>query len=338
MAQQNKNILAIGGSAGSGDVLRTILGGLSPDLPASIFVTTHIPAHSTGILAENLKSGSALPVLLAIDGQPVESGRVYVAPPDRHLLVIGDTIQLGAGPRENMVRPAIDPMFRSVALSYGPRAVGVVLSGMLDDGASGLHAIKSCGGATVVQHPLDATANEMPLAALEATEVDHVVHRKDLARTLTEIAGSVATGDHHPSDSLRLEVEIAAGHRLGSSDLLKIADPSPLSCPHCQGVLSEIRDARPLRFRCQIGHGYTAETLAAHTVGHVDEAIRVAMRVMEERVTLLERMARDARNTGRTAVAELYDTRLEEYRRYAETLRDAAISSLRWPGPPRSGL
>ncbi|MCZ0961031.1 chemotaxis protein CheB [Paracoccus benzoatiresistens] len=236
MNQQKKNILANGGSIGSGEVLRTLLGGLAPDLPASIFVTTRISAHSAGILAENLNSKSALPVIGALDGQPVESGHVYVAPPDRHLLVIGDTIRLGDGPRENMVRPAIDPMFRSVALSYGPRAVGLVLSGMLDDGAAGLHAIKSCGGTAVVQHPLAAKADEMPLAALEATQVDHVVHRDDLARTLTEIAGRVATGDHHPSHGLRLEVEIAAGRRLGSSELSKISGPSPISCPHCQGV------------------------------------------------------------------------------------------------------
>ena len=314
-------------------MLRTILKNLPSNLPASIFITPHVPAHSTGILSATLSSRSALPVSTAIDGQPVEPGHVYVAPPDGHLLVIGDTIRLGVGPRENMARPAIDPMFRSVALSFGPRAVGLVLSGMLDDGAPGLHAIKSCGGTTVVQHPLDAASDEMPLAALQATEVDHVAHADDLASTIVDIVGTVTTAEHHPSDALRLEVEIAAGRRLGSSELQKIADPSPMSCPHCQGVLSEVRDARPLRYRCQIGHAYTAESLASHMVGHVGEAIRVAMRVMEERVTLVERMARDARATGRKAVAELYEARAAEYRGYAETLRNAAMTTLDTGGP-----
>ncbi len=141
---------------------------------------------------------------------------------------------------------------------------------MLDGGAAGLHAIKSCGGAALVQHPLDASSDEMPPA---------------------DLAGAAVAGTHDPSDALRLEVEIAAGRRLDSSELTRIADPTALSCPHCHGVLSEMRGARPLRFRCQIGHGYTAETLAAQNTGQVDEAIRIAMRLTEERVTLVERMA-----------------------------------------------
>ena len=114
-------------------------------------------------------------------------------------------------------------------------------------------------------------------------------------------------------------------------NLLGIADPSPLSCPECQGVLSEVRHSRPLRYRCQIGHAYTAEVLTQHSE-QVDEAIRVAMRVMEERVTLVERMAADARETGRPAVAELYEARATEYRRYATTLRTAAVSMMHLGG------
>ncbi|ANL37530.1 MULTISPECIES: chemotaxis protein CheB [Rhizobium] len=323
-----KDIIAIGGSAGSGAVLRTLVADLPADLPASIFVSTHIPAHSPGILPEFLAAKSTLPVTQAVDGQPIERGHIYIAAPDRHLLIMGETIQFGAGPRENMVRPSIDPMFRSAALSFGPRVVGLVLTGMLNDGAAGLHAIKSNGGTTVVQHPIDAEVDQMPLAALEAVEVDHVASAADLGRLLTNLAASDAGPRRdQPSDDLRLEVEIAAGARLGSAELRKIASPTAITCPDCHGVLSEVRGSRPLRFRCQIGHAYTAETLAAHG-GELDEAIRIAMRVMEERVTLVERMARDARDTGRPAVAELYEARALEYRRYAATLREAALTSL----------
>ncbi len=329
-----KDIIAIGGSAGSGAVLKKLIGDLPADLPASVFVTTHVPANSPGFLAELLASRAVLPVTQALDGQPIERGHVYIAPPDRHLLLMGDTIRLGVGPRENMVRPSIDPMFRSAALSFGPRAVGVVLTGMLNDGAAGLHAIKSCGGTAVVQHPLDAEVDQMPLAALEATEVDEVASAADLGRLITKIAGTSAGAAHSPSEDLQLEVDIATGGRLGSATLKHIADPSPLSCPDCHGVLSEVRGSRPLRFRCQIGHAYTADALASH-IDEVDEAIRVAMRVMEERVTLVERMARDARETGRPAVAELYEARGVEYRRYAATLRDAAVTSLRLGRAPR---
>ena len=327
--QATKDIVAIGGSAGSGAVLKTIIAQLPQDLPASVFISTHVPTNSSGFLSEVLSSCGTLPVSQAVDGQPIERSRIYVAAPDRHLLLMGATIRLGEGPRENMARPAIDPMFRSAALSFGPRAVGVVLTGMLDDGASGLHAIKACGGTAVVQHPLDAEADQMPLAALLAVEADHVAGKADLAGLLVAITGEKAGSAHGPSDELRLEVEIAAGARLGSARLKQIATASPLSCPDCHGVLSEMRDTRPLRFRCQIGHSYTAEALVAHG-DEIDEAIRVAMRVMEERVTLVERMSLDARQTGRIAVAELYEARAEEYRRYADTLREAAVSSLRF--------
>ena len=329
MAQAAKrDIIAIGGSAGSGAVLRGLIGDLPADLPASIFVSTHMPANSPGLLSEILSSRANVPVTQAIDGQPVERGHVYIAAPDRHLLLVDSIICLGEGPRENMVRPAIDPLFRSAALSFGPRAVGVVLTGMLNDGAAGLHAIKACGGTAVVQNPLDAEAEQMPVAALEAVDVDHVVTAAGLGRLLVSIAGTDAGAPVTPPDELSLEVQIAAGARLGSDKLKEIATPSALSCPECQGVLSEVRGSRPLRYRCQIGHAHTAEVLASRGED-VDEAIRVAMRVMEERVTLVERMALDARQTGRLAVAELYEARAEEYRRYATTLRDAAVASLR---------
>jgi len=329
-----RDIIAIGGSAGSGPVLKRIVGALPSDLQASIFVTTHVPSHSTGYLADVLASTSSLPVSQAVDGQPIEPNRIYVAAPDRHLLLIDGTIRLGEGPRENMVRPSIDPLFRSAALSYGPRAVGVVLTGMLNDGAAGLHAIKSVGGTAIVQHPIDAEADQMPLAALEAADVDHVASAADLADILIEVGRSDAGPPTQPPEALALEVEIAAGARLGSGKLKDIASPSPLSCPDCHGVLSEVHEQRPLRYRCQIGHAYSAEVLASH-IEEVDEAVRVAMRVMEERVTLVERMAQDARDTGRRAVAELYEARAEEYRRYAGTLREAAVLSLRMGRAPR---
>lgn len=329
-----KDIIAVGGSTGSGAVLRALVADLPENLPASVFISTHIPSNSPGLLTELLAAKAKLPLTQALDGQPIQRGHIYVAAPDRHLLLIGNTIKFGTGPRENMVRPSIDPMFRSAALSFGPRVVGIVLTGMLNDGAAGLHSIKSCGGTTVVQHPLDAEADQMPLAALETVEVDYVTPAADLGSLIAKIAGSDASGSHTPSENLRLEVEIAAGGRLGSAGLQKIASPSAITCPACHGVLSEIRDSRPLRYRCQIGHGYTADALAAQ-IDEVDEAIRVAMRVMEERVTLVERMARDARETGRHAVAELYEARGAEYRKYAATLRDAAMTSFRFGGALR---
>jgi two-component system, chemotaxis family, protein-glutamate methylesterase/glutaminase len=324
----SRDIIVIGGSAGSHAALRQIMSELPADLPASVFVATHMPSQSAGFLADMLASAGPLPVSRAVDGQPIERGRVYAAVPDRHLLVIDGVMKLGDGPRENMSRPAIDPLFRSAALACGHRTIGVVLSGMLNDGASGLQAIKACGGTAVVQHPLDAHADQMPLSALEVVQPDHVVPAADLGKLLAAIAGSEAGDACKCPESLAMEVEIAAGERLGSQSLRKIADPSALSCPDCHGVLSEVRDEQPLRFRCQIGHAYTAQVLAARTE-EVGQAMRIALRIMEERVTLVRRMAQDARANGRDAVAELYEARTEEYARYASILRQAGVESMR---------
>lgn len=326
--QVSRDIVVIGGSAGSGAVLKRFVAGLPTSLPAAIFISTHMPVQGAHVLGDMLASSTELPVSVAIDGQPIERGHIYLAAPDRHLLIIGKTIRLGLGPRENMARPAIDPLFRSAALSLGARVIGMVLTGMLNDGASGLAAIKTRGGSTIVQQPKDAEQDQMPLAALETTEVDYIATASDLVATVMNVVGTQADEPPPPTDALRLEVEIAAGVRLGSDLLREISIPSALSCPDCQGVLSEIRDTRPLRYRCQIGHGYTAEVLVSR-IEAVDEAIRVAMRIMEERVTLVERMARNAEESGRGAIAELYSARAEEYRRYAGTLREAATASLR---------
>jgi two-component system chemotaxis response regulator CheB len=206
--------------------------------------------------------------------------------------------------------------------------VGVILSGLLNDGASGLYAIKEAGGAAVVQHPLDALESSMPRAALEATDADYVAPAAELARIMAEVATLDAPPSLPPSESLAFEVEIAAGARLGPDLLRRFAEATTLTCPDCGGVLSEVRDQQPLRFRCQIGHAYTADELSTMSE-RVEEAIRVALRVMEERLELVERMARDARHTGRNAVAELYERRALEYQRYATTLREAAVLSLR---------
>ena len=324
-----KDIIAIGGSAGSHSVLQQILADLPADLPASIFITTHIPSNHPAYLAEALARRSPFRVVQAMDRQPIERGCAYVAAPDHHLMIIDGIIRLGDGPRENMARPAIDPLFRSAALCCGPRAVGVVLSGMLNDGASGLSAIKACGGTAIVQHPLDAQCDHMPLAALEAVVPDKIAPASDLGRVIRDLVHEDAGETVEPPASLPLEVDIAAGTRLGAAALRQIADPSALSCPDCGGVLSEVRGERPLRFRCQIGDAVTADVLAEQREG-VEEAMRVALRVMEERVTLVTRMAQDAQDSGRKAVAELYDARADEYARYATILREAAT------GPARS--
>jgi len=323
-----RDLFVIGGSAGSSEPLKALMAGLPRDFPGALLITTHIAATHPSYLPAVLGAVSGIPVHGARDGHPVEPGQAYVAVPDRHLLVLGSAIRLGVGQRENLMRPSIDPMFRSAALSYGPRAVGVILSGLLSDGASGLYAVKAAGGTAVVQHPLDAAQDAMPRAALEAAEADYVARGGDLAEVLREVAAHDAGPARPAPESLVFEVEVAAGKPLGSHLLRRFATPAALTCPECHGVLSEVTGEQPLRYRCQIGHAYTAEELAGQNE-RVDEAIRVALRVMEERVELVTRMAKDARASGRNAVAELYEHRAQEYSGCAATLRQAGLLSLR---------
>ncbi len=318
-----REIIAIGGSAGSIKVIRQICRALPSELRASVVVAVHVMPDSHNLLAGILASDGPLPATTAVDGEQLREGRIYVAPADRHLLIDGRVLRLGNGPRENMARPAIDALFRSAGISAGPRAIGVLLSGMLNDGAAGLADLKRCGGVTVVQSPLDAIEGEMPRAALLASDVDYRAHAGDLADLLQRLMKEEPGAAPAPPADIALEVAIALGRPSDSAILAGIADPVPLSCPGCGGVMSQIRRS-PLRFRCQVGHGYTAEALAQQQEDSIDEAVRMAARIIGERVILMEKMARDAFEAGRTAAASVFETRAREYKRHTAVLMAAA--------------
>ena len=324
-----RNIVVIGGSTGASDVIKPLLAGLPQDFGGSVFVSTHVPAEGLRALGAVLATHSRLPVSYPEDGETVRPGHVYLPTPDRHLLLVGGVMRHGFGPRENMVRPSIDPLFRSAAATYGPRAVGVILTGMLSDGASGLEAVARCGGATVVQDPETALAPDMPLAACRAVTPDYLAPPERLAEVIAGLAREPAPPGPSAPEDLRFEIEIALGRRLGSARLERLADPAPLVCPDCQGVLSQVRQAPPLRFRCQTGHAFNADVLFGAQDDKVEEALRIALRVVEERVDLVSRIADDARRTGRNSVASMYESRHREYANYATTLREAAISMMR---------
>jgi two-component system chemotaxis response regulator CheB len=322
-----RDVIVIGGSSGATAPLKQLLSRLPADLPAAVFVVLHIPAHGIGILSTVAQAAGPLRVVEAGQDMPIQNGYVYLAAPDRHLMLAQGRIRLGRGPRENMVRPAIDPLFRSAALHYGPRVIGVVLSGLLSDGASGLNAIKRCGGTALVQDPADAIADEMPRRALEVTDVDLCVPAGRIGDVLADLVDQPPGTALPVPPEIALEVAIAAGDGLDSETLSNIATPAALTCPSCGGVLSNVK-ANPLRFRCQVGHAFTADSLAKEQEWRVDEALRVALRIIQERAELVHRMAEEGRATGRRAVAEMYDARAAEYRGYAEMIRKAVLRTL----------
>jgi two-component system chemotaxis response regulator CheB len=320
-----RNIIGVGGSLGALDALKTLLAGVPRDLPAAVFVVLHVGAEGRDLLAGMLDRVGTLPASTAVDGEPVEMGRIYVAPADRHLLVIDDVVRLGRGPRENLARPAIDPLLRSIAASYGARAIGVVLSGTLNDGAAGLADLKRCGGVTVVQNPSEAVASDMPLGALSASDIDYRAPAAELGPLMDKLTAEEVKHSPVVPKTIGLEVDIALGRPCFTSVLEQIADPAPLTCPACNGVLSEIREGPPLRYRCQVGHAYTADALVHEQQGGLDEAIRVALRIVEERAVIMDRMAADAQRGGRTRSHAGFEAKASEFRRYADVLRLAAL-------------
>jgi two-component system chemotaxis response regulator CheB len=325
---EDGRVIAIGGSWGSIAAILELCKGLPSDIQAAICIVIHLSPRFPSRVADLFGARCPMPVVAALEGARLETGRVYVGQPDRHLIVQDGTIRLGDGPRENRARPAIDPLFRSVGVSYGARAVGLVLTGLLDDGASGLADLKRCGGVTVVQNPRDAEAAEMPLAALGASAIDYRAPLADLGELLETLTRQPAGPSPPPPDDVRLEVEIALGRPIGAEDIARLADPSALSCPACGGVLSQMRNAPPLRFRCQVGHAYSAETLDREQEGSVDEAMRVALRIIEERATLTRKMGAEARMAGRKASAAMFDDTADEARRQAEVLRLAVAAKI----------
>lgn len=328
-----RDIIVIGGSAGATAPLKAILGELPADLAAAVFIVLHIPARSLGILTTVASAASNLPVHAAEHGMPIKPGHIYLAIPDHHLILKQGHMVLGRGPRENMARPAIDPLFRSAAVAFGPRVIGVILSGMLNDGAAGLEAVKRCGGVAIVQDPEEAIADEMPRSALAAVEADFSPTAGRIGDLLADIAQQAVGPAVSPPPELRIEVDIAAGERANSEVITAFATPAPLTCPQCGGVMSEVNGSKPLRFRCQVGHALTGEALAKEQESTIDEALRVALRIIEERAELVHRMAEDGRRTGRRAVAEMYEDRSVEYRRYADIIREAVLLNLPSNGP-----
>jgi two-component system, chemotaxis family, protein-glutamate methylesterase/glutaminase len=323
----NHDIVAIGGSAGSFSVLRDIVAEFPADLPAAVFVVFHV-GPGPSILPSLLNETGKLPARFAQDGEPVESGRIYVAPPDRHLLVEDGLIILRRGPRENSSRPAIDPLFRAVAATYGARVVGVVLSGALSDGAAGLVAIKRCGGITIVQDPADADHPSMPQSAIDAANVDYIKPSYAIGKLIVQLINEAAPPGPAVPPDIRHEAAIAAK---GVSEPWEASAPvehdMPIfSCPDCGGPLRVVED-RVVRFRCAVGHAHTADTLLATQSQDVEHALWAAFRTNRERASLLRKMAQDAARRHQHKAAKMWEQRAAEFEQHAKVIHELLMSS-----------
>jgi len=313
------DIIVIGASAGGLEPLNQVLAALPADLPATIFVVLHLGSRSQ--LAQILQHSSKLPVHAAVSGAIIEPGHVHVAIPGCHLMLHDRHILLRRGPRENLARPAIDPLFRSAACSFGARVVGVVLSGMLNDGTAGLRAIKRCGGVTVVQDPSNATYSDMPDDALRHIAVDHTAKAHEIGALLAHLAHEPAGQTPDIPFDLRLEAAIAAQELASMEANQRLGTPSEFSCPECHGVLWQIDDGGLLRYRCHVGHAYTAEAVHADQSTRTEELLWNLLRNHQERAALADRMAEQERSLHHEDAAAMLHHRARGYEEDAEIIR-----------------
>jgi two-component system chemotaxis response regulator CheB len=296
-------IIVIGASHGGVVALETIVAGLPVDLNAAIFVTLHIGSSSRSSLPEILNRAGSLPVAWACHAEPIFPGRIYVAPPDQHMLVARGYVRTVHGPKENHTRPAVDPLFRSAALTYGADVIGVILTGNLDNGTAGLLAIKDCGGITIVQDPAEALAPSMPLNALRHVAIDHCLPLDEIgAFLMTATAREAADPDPPPPSAdnhsimrlFMIENEFADASRVPHDRLEEIGIASTLTCPECRSVLYKIRDERALRFRCQLGHAFSAKTLLQDLAAAREDALWFAVRAVFEEAELARCLVQDS--------------------------------------------
>ncbi|WP_433802170.1 chemotaxis protein CheB [Actinomycetospora sp. CA-084318] len=294
-------VIGIGASAGGLEAVGTLLAGLPASLPAAVLVVIHQADSGPGRVAELLDRRSALPVRAAADGDVIAAGLVQVAVPGHHLVLEKDTLRVTRGPRENGHRPAIDPLFRSLALEAGPGAIGVVLSGMLDDGAAGLLEIVRHGGTAAVQDPDEAAFPSMPTASLRQVPGAVVRPVAGLAEALVAVLARPALGVVRRSERLADEVGVALGRRTAAAE--PPHPPAGLSCPDCGGPLYQSDESSMLRYRCRIGHAWSQESLRAGQAAAAETALETALRALEEKAALHHRIARTADERGSSRLA-----------------------------------
>jgi two-component system chemotaxis response regulator CheB len=319
---RGRDIIVIGASAGGVGALCELVQSLPADIPAAVFVVLHLAPHSRSALPSILGRSGCLPASHPGDGEAIEVGRVYVAPPDRHLAIEDDRIRLSRNASENGHRPAVDVLFRSAARAYGTRVVGVVLTGNLDDGTVGLAAVKRCGGVAVAQDPEDADYPSMPESAIANVAVDHILPLVAIGPLLDRLAREPRPAGPAGCDDDVEEEPDAMGttdHDTGGS--IPAGEPSGFTCPECGGSLYEKPGERPMHFRCRTGHAYSPESLLAKQSDSLEAALWAALRSLEESAAMARRMMKRAGDHGNEMARHRYERRAQDAEKHARSLR-----------------
>jgi len=341
-----ERIVVIGASVGGVRALEQVVADMQPDLPAAVLIVMHLSARQRSLLPRVLAAATALPVRPAATGQILEPGTIYVAIPDHHLLVHEGKVLLTQGPKENHYRPSIDLLFRSAAYFFGNRSVGVILSGSLSDGSSGLFSIKRTGGVAIVQDPQEAPYNSMPLSALRRVDIDFAPLASGIGALVNRLARQPAPPEPMGTAAYRVrlagDIHIAAGRPPLETAAMLTRVPSPYSCPDCNGVLFRVDEDKQDRFTCHTGHGFSASALFDGYVDSVEQKLWESIRSMQETMMLLSESAARAVAAGEDAVAGTLTKTAFDLEERLETLRVIATKQpvaeiLEGDSPPAAG-
>jgi two-component system chemotaxis response regulator CheB len=323
-----RDIIVIGASAGGVEAVIAVLRQLPADIKASIFVVCHLLPSAKSHLVDAFNTAGPFVAKCAEDGEEIAHGVVYVAPPDRHMLVKPGYVRITRGPRENRWRPAIDPLFRSAAVAYGERVIGIVLTGMLDDGTAGLLAIKRCHGVAIVQDPEEAAFPDMPRTALANVHVDHRLLTSDMGPVIERlVAQSVSRSGTVPAD-IQTEARIAESGYSDEHITDKLGELTPLSCPECSGPLWQHASGQLDHYRCRVGHAYSANSLLSAADEAIEASMWAAVRLFDQRANVLTAMADRDRQAQRFRMVQHHEQLAKEARNHAKILRQLLVKEM----------
>ncbi|MBC7998594.1 MAG: chemotaxis protein CheB [Leptolyngbya sp.] len=322
-----KDVVVIGSSAGGVEAVSILLSGLPSDFGAAVFLVQQTPGHSPSELAKMLNQRSKIPVAIPLDGDTILPGNVYLAPPNQHLIVKRGTICLGNGPKENRSRPAVDVLFRTAAHAYDSHVIGIILSGVLNDGTAGLMSIKTHGGISIVQNPDEAVFDGMPRSAIALTNVDHVLKTADIGPLLQKL---IVDGIGKEGIEIMPEYKDQADvGEVGGPGIGNVAPypPSALTCPSCGGAVWQVQEESLTLFKCHVGHSYTAELMLEEQSETVDAAAWMLLRAINESIHLRRQLAGWARSIGGIEEAEFHEQQAIEAERQSASFRSLILSN-----------
>lgn len=329
-APVKRDLIVIGSSAGGLPALMEIVSTLPADFPAAILIVQHIPPYTVSNLHHILNRLGPLRAVEAVDGATIEPATIYVATPDHHLMVEHEKIIVKRGPKENRFRPSIDALFRSAAYTYGSRVIGVVLSGVLDDGTSGLWSVKRLGGITLIQSPADALFPQMPLNAQEYVQIDYTVPASEMAALLcqltTSVPGKKVKLSARELKLLETEIVIAGRDNAFEMGIIELGTLTTFTCPECHGALTELKEGKVIRFRCHTGHAYTISALLSEVSTNVEAILWQAMQGLEETTMLLTRLEQHFEKNGQRGIARLFHKKAQSIKSHSRVVHDSVLA------------